>query len=174
MTLFLRFGSSHQKSWHISRFSMTWKVTWANLYATKVIIELNFISRTMAIFYGRNLNLASIWQIIRGLVKNAHSISAMIFFNFTFSFLYLYIGLDFGLVLRHNLNNVHYLGMKFARLHQKDLSSREGDTIFPGGGGGQMSRFKLYRGAPLAQWRISSPGQRPGLPLVTYIRSTIP
>ena len=85
------------------------------------------------------------------------------FLNFTSCFLNLYRGL-----VRHNLNDVHYLGMKFARLHQKDPSSREGGYHFPGKGGG-MSRFKFYRGAPSAQRRSSSPGQRPGLPLVKHI-----
>jgi len=62
----------------------------------------------------------------------------MIFFKFHISLFYLYRGLQFGLILRHNLNNAMcymYLGMKFARLHQRDLSSIEGDTIFPEGGG---------------------------------------
>ena len=61
----------------------------------------------------------------------------MIFLNFIFRFLNLYREMDFGLV-RHNLNYVHYLGMKFARFHQKDLNQQKErgdvDTIFPGGG----------------------------------------
>ena len=79
------------------------------------------------------------------MAKIAHSISVDDFCQILqFCLLDYHRGLGFGLV-GHNLNDVqcarcapgvHYLGMKFARLHHKDLSSSlEGGYHFPRRGG---------------------------------------
>ena len=73
-------GKSHRNIWYTDRISMMcrWSRTQSIVNCDHVA---NFLAQNqIAVFYGRNLSFASIWQIWR-LVKNVNSISGRYLFD---------------------------------------------------------------------------------------------
>ena len=102
----------------------------------------------MAIFYGRNLNLASIWQIIRGLVKNAHSISAMIFLFHIFLFISLH-RIGFWISIKAQFKQCALSWHEVCQASPKRPFIQRGGYHFPGRGGGKCQDLNCT-GVPLS------------------------